>query len=244
MSDYTHATWLLPRGVSAGWLLNASVTTTDVEKFIRLEVPDSAFWDDCAKLQERGIAYHLWQEGHLGSYGPSVQVWMPGMSLPLETSCDEDGHPVVRISLHPDGAIKFDDLAKVLEYLATMKAYVEKYQHVADMLDSEEASTARVAQIYRGDCVWETVQFASIRKGDRFRLVSADGSVADDGEEAVALSDAYITSGIGDVLESNVKTAGVLTVSCDVVEKVGLVLATPEQMETYRSDLTDTAASA
>jgi len=53
----------------------------------------------------------------------------------------------------------------------------------------------RTAQVLQKDGNWMNVQFMSLRKGDRFRLVEPEGELVDDGEEAIASADPYVANG-------------------------------------------------
>lgn len=75
-------------------------------------------------LQNRDIPYKLraWDDNEcwLSVFHNGQVTWSP---------CDQAGSPTVRVSLDETGAIKFDDLARTLEYLAAERALYKEYNH-------------------------------------------------------------------------------------------------------------------
>lgn len=86
-------------------------------------------------------------------------------------------------------------------------------------------SDQRTAQVKRFDKgagdYWEDIPFMSLRKGDRFRLVEPDGELADNGEEAIADSNPYISNGtsVKYELSGELVPPGVRTIQCTVIKE-------------------------
>ena len=136
MSETTHTTWLVPLAAGIKFFPSQYAEIEhELEHLLRVELVHTLPTEVSTRLETAGIPYHMWQEGHLGAYAPSVRIYLGNDGRCEEVCCDEDGAAVVRVSLDRQNSIRFDNLASVLRYLTFTRAFLDEYAGGVDILE-------------------------------------------------------------------------------------------------------------